>query len=295
VRAALSFFATFLSILQECGSNSWSIIGIYMKTTEKITSIKCEGDTDLHCAVRACDINLVMDVLKQGIVDINKENSHEETALLISVRENKSQKIAVLLLENNANQYKVPYGLPHMYYIFDKACENGWGDVVYRLFLKMPIFDDRYDKTDYRKMAVDRCLYIATEYNHLSLVEWALELKASVNMSSNGTGKTPLHIAMEQGNTQIAQKLLSCAADSTKIDNSSKTPLDSLIKNSKLEQSTKIEAMLMFSTHLLKVEKVEKNTGCADEFCKAFKWLEKAHVDITTLFLDANVIGVDTN
>ena len=53
-----------------------------------------------------------------------------------------------------------------------------------------------------------------------------LQHNASVNYASKD-GNTPLHLAIQEGRIQVAKILLSGGADTTKLNNKGKRPLDS--------------------------------------------------------------------
>mmetsp|Transcript_24607 Transcript_24607/g.46233 ORF Transcript_24607/g.46233 Transcript_24607/m.46233 type:complete len:473 (+) Transcript_24607:180-1598(+) len=139
--------------------------------------------------------------------------------------------INILVEKGQADVNKLDF---HNYSPLHYAVIWGWDDIVEYLVEK---------GADIEQLDIvgDNCLMLACKHNHLTVVEWLVEnTEISVN-SRNAEGNTALFIAVENGNLDICECLLSYDADVNAVNYSKKTPL----KIACASQHTELAHMLL--------------------------------------------------
>ena len=206
-------------------------------------------EDDLVRAIETNDIPQIKSLLKDDASLINKTGANGDTMLMIACQ-NKSLGVVKSLLEMGAQgtinkQNAVGDTALHI------ACQNGYATIASVLVLngadltiknvlgKTPIevCDDPALKAKLElHLANVKKMFEFVKNNRTQDLQELLQTFRSVNLVDLTTGDTPLHIACQLGNKDIALLLLQAGANPTLKNNNGQTPFD-LVENKTLKEN----------------------------------------------------------
>jgi ankyrin repeat protein len=206
-------------------------------------------EDDLMRAIEINDTTQIKSLLKEDASLINKTGANGDTMLMIACQ-NKNLGVVKTLLEMGAQgtinkQNAVGDTALHI------ACQNGYATIASVLVLngadltiknvlgKTPIevCDDPALKAKLElHLANVKKMFEFVKNNRTQDLRQLLETFRSVNLVDLTTGDTPLHIACQLGNKDIALLLLQCGANPTLKNNNGQTPFD-LVENKILKEN----------------------------------------------------------
>jgi ankyrin repeat protein len=206
-------------------------------------------EDDLVRAIETNDIPQIKSLLNDDASLINKTGANGNTMLMIACQ-NKSLGVVKTLLEMGAQgtinkQNAVGDTALHI------ACQNGYATIASVLVLngadltiknvlgKTPIevCDDPALKAKLElHLANVKKMFEFVKNNRTQDLRQLLETFRSVNLVDLSTGDTPLHIACQLGNKDIALLLLQCGANPALKNNNGQTPFD-LVENKILKEN----------------------------------------------------------
>ena len=206
-------------------------------------------EDDLMRAIETNDPTQIKSLLNDDASLINKTGANGNTMLMIACQ-NKSLGVVKTLLEMGAQgtinkQNVVGDTALHI------ACQNGYATIASVLVLngadltiknvlgKTPIevCDDPALKAKLElHLANVKKMFEFVKNNRTQDLQELLQTFRSVNLVDLTTGDTPLHIACQLGNKDIALLLLQCGANPTLKNNNGQTPFD-LVENKTLKEN----------------------------------------------------------
>ncbi|XP_019638000.1 PREDICTED: ankyrin-3-like [Branchiostoma belcheri] len=164
----------------------YSTCNHYIQKAEKATTIG--GRTPLHAAAIKGDVSRLMRLLAPKDIDINKQDSQGDTALMLAIR-NKKEDVAMLLLSDGASHWS--FNLNGEAAIHE-AATNGLAALITNLveYGADPELQSRDGWTPLMK---------AVKADELETVRALLEKgNANPNTKSDSGGLTPLHLAAQK-------------------------------------------------------------------------------------------------
>ncbi|KAF7254739.1 NF-kappa-B inhibitor epsilon [Varanus komodoensis] len=180
------------------------------------SSFLCEdGDTLLHLAIIHCVPSIALNfiaILPVELLEI--QNNLFQTPLHLSVYLEQSRVVQALVLKgvNTALQDRNGNTPLHL------ACEQQNLECVQLLLLQDPIFNKHLET---RKNLQDlqlqnwqglSCLHISTMKGNLQLMALLVKTGANINVQDGTSGKTPLHLAVENHDEMAVKHLLRMGA-----------------------------------------------------------------------------------
>jgi ankyrin repeat protein len=235
--------------LSDSSSGSSITLGLPMIMGGSAQTDQCGGgpEDDLVSAIETNDTTQVKAQLKKDALLINKTDANGNTMLMIAC---KSKKLGIVktLLEMGAQgtinkQNALGDTALHI------ACKNGYAAIASVLVLNGA---DLTIKNVLGKTPVEVCndpalkaqleLHLANvkkmfefvKNNRTQDLQQLLKTFRGVNLVELTSGDTPLHIACQLGNKDIALLLIQAGANPTLKNNNGKTPFD-LVKNDELK------------------------------------------------------------
>ncbi|XP_078700807.1 uncharacterized protein LOC144927327 [Branchiostoma floridae x Branchiostoma belcheri] len=164
----------------------YSTCNHYIQKAEKATTIG--GRTPLHAAAIKGDVSRLMRLLAPKDIDINKQDSQGDTALMLAIR-NKKEEAAMLLLSDGASHWS--FNMKGEAAIHE-AATNGLAALITNLveYGADPELQSRDGWTP---------LMNAVKADELETVRALLEKgNANPNTKSDSGGLTPLHLAAQK-------------------------------------------------------------------------------------------------
>ena len=157
-----------------------------------------KGETPLHVAATFNHVEVVKALLKSQLVDVNAPLSElQSTALHVAAIEGFNE-IVMLLLANNADPNVCDHnGATAIIH----ACENGHSEIV-KLLLQANADPNIAETT-----IGENALYVASAHGYASIVDLLLKSGADPNFTTS-EGATPLHAAADGNHIEVVKAIL---------------------------------------------------------------------------------------
>lgn len=160
------------------------------------------GMTALHWAAASGNIEVVQLLLEHG-ADVNAQSKFSGTALLMACDKGYVRIVELLLVYGADVRARIETDVWRSHSTaLEVACFNGYVQIVQLLFAEGNTHAEDYSTA----------LYIASELNHIEIVELVLGFDVDVNAYA-GYFDTALQVASVRGHTNIVQLLLDHGAD----------------------------------------------------------------------------------
>ncbi|XVF08022.1 hypothetical protein REPUB_Repub06bG0189500 [Reevesia pubescens] len=191
-------------------------------------------DTPLHSAVRAGDLELVLEIISGGDEDgevkdlLSKQNQSGETALYVAAECGYADLVKEMMKHYDIVLADVK--ARNGYDAFHIAAKQGDLEILKILMeanLDLSMTFDSYNTT---------ALHTAASQGHTEVVNFLLEKGSNVTAIARSNGKTALHSAARNGHLEIVKALLSKEPGiATRIDKKGQTALHMAVKGQNVE------------------------------------------------------------
>ncbi|XP_062980279.1 NF-kappa-B inhibitor epsilon [Elgaria multicarinata webbii] len=188
---------------------------LWQQLLEAFAFVSEDGDTLLHLAIIHCVPSLALCCIAQLPIEVLEiQNDLFQTPLHLSVYLEQSRVVQALVVKgvNTALQDRNGNTPMHL------ACEQQNLECVQLLLLQDPISDKHLES---RKTLQDlqlqnwqglTCLHISTLKGNLPLMSLLVKNGADINVQDGTSGKTPLHLAVENHDETAVKHLLKMGA-----------------------------------------------------------------------------------
>uniref|UniRef100_A0A8D0DIS0 NFKB inhibitor epsilon n=1 Tax=Salvator merianae TaxID=96440 RepID=A0A8D0DIS0_SALMN len=185
------------------------------KLFEAFAFISEDGDTLLHLAIIHCVPSIALCLIAQLPVEVLEiQNDLFQTPLHLSVYLEQSRVVQALVLKGVNTTLQDRNGNTPLHL----ACEQQSLECVQLLLLQDPISDKSTDaKKTIQDLALQNwqgltCLHISTLKGNLQLMTLLVKNGADINVQDGTSGKTPLHLAVENHDEMAVRHLLQMGA-----------------------------------------------------------------------------------
>lgn len=198
---------------------------------KQLTGIR--GDSPLQSAIRAGNLELVLEIISQSPEEelkelLSKKNNSYETALYVAAENGHLDIVKELIRYHDVGlaSFKARNGFD----AFHIAAKNGHLEILKVLMEAIPEISMTVDLSN------TTAFHTAAAQGHIEVVNFLLEEGSSLVTIAKSNGKTVLHSAARNGHVQVVKALLSKEPEiATRIDKKGQTALHMAVKGQNLE------------------------------------------------------------
>ncbi|MED6110568.1 hypothetical protein PIB30_044333 [Stylosanthes scabra] len=221
---------------------------------KQLTGIR--GDSPLHSAIRAGNMELVLGIISENGEEelkelLSKTNYSGETALYVAAENDNLDIVKELIKHHDIGLagFKAKNGFD----AFHIAAKNGNLEILKVLMEAIPEVSMTVD------MSNTTALHTAAAQGHIEVVNFLLEKGSSLISIAKSNGKTVLHSAARNGHVEVIKALLSREPEiATRVDKKGQTVLHMAVKGQNLEL---VDELLKLNSSLVNMVDAKGNTA----------------------------------